>query len=84
MASTPPRPLPGAKSRSPRSPSPPDRTDRGIRLGGFIQIRAEWTAEVEAALNGQKTMQEALDTAVERGNAILARFAQTYAGKTFP
>ncbi len=64
--------------------TPPTELTRGIRLGGFIQIRAEWTAEVEAALNGQKTMQEALDTAVERGNAILDRFAQTYAGKTFP
>ena len=62
----------------------PTNLTRGIRLGGFIQIRAEWVAEVEAALNGNKTMQEALDTAVERGNAILARFAQTYAGQSFP
>jgi sn-glycerol 3-phosphate transport system substrate-binding protein len=64
--------------------TPPTDLTRGIRLGGFIQIRAEWVAELEAALSGQKTMQEALDTAVERGNAILARFAQTYNGKTFP
>ena len=62
----------------------PTNLTRGIRLGGFIQIRAEWVAEVEAALSGQKTMQEALDTAAERGNAILDRFEQTYAGKTFP
>jgi sn-glycerol 3-phosphate transport system substrate-binding protein len=62
----------------------PTELTRGIRLGGFIQIRAEWLAEVEAALAGQKSMQEALDTAVERGNAILDRFARTYAGKTFP
>jgi sn-glycerol 3-phosphate transport system substrate-binding protein len=64
--------------------TPPTNLTRGIRLGGFIQIRSEWTAEIEAALNGQKTMQEALDTAAERGNAILARFAQTYAGQSFP
>jgi sn-glycerol 3-phosphate transport system substrate-binding protein len=57
---------------------------RGLRLGGMIQIRAEWTAEVEAALAGQKTMKEALDTATQRGNDILARFAQTYSGKSFP
>ncbi len=62
----------------------PTELTRGIRLGGMIQIRAEWTAEVEAALAGQKTMKEALDTATSRGNDILARFAQTYAGKSFP
>ena len=62
----------------------PTELTRGIRLGGMIQIRAEWQAEVEAALAGQKTMKEALDTAAARGNDILARFAQTYAGKSFP
>jgi sn-glycerol 3-phosphate transport system substrate-binding protein len=62
----------------------PTPLTRGIRLGSFIQIRAEWTSEVEAALAGQKTMQEALDTAVSRGNAHLQRFAKTYAGKSFP
>ena len=64
--------------------SEPTPLTRGLRLGGMIQIRAEWLAEVEAALAGQKTMQEALDTAVARGNDHLARFAQTYAGKSFP
>jgi sn-glycerol 3-phosphate transport system substrate-binding protein len=29
-------------------------------------------------------VQEALDTAVARSNEILARFSQTYAGKSFP
>lgn len=62
----------------------PTNLTRGIRLGGMIQIRAEWTAEVEAALAGQKTMKEALDTAASRGNEILARFAKTYEGKMFP
>lgn len=57
---------------------------RGYRLGSMIQIRAEWQSEVEAALAGQKTMQQALDTAVERSDAILAKFAKTYAGKTLP
>ncbi len=64
--------------------SEPTELTRGIRLGGMIQIRAEWLAEVEAAFAGQKTMQEALDTAVARGNDHLARFAKTYAGKSFP
>jgi sn-glycerol 3-phosphate transport system substrate-binding protein len=62
----------------------PTELTRGLRLGGMIQIRAEWLAEVEAAFAGQKTMQEALDTAVARGNEQLARFAKTYAGKSFP
>ncbi|MBN2628907.1 MAG: extracellular solute-binding protein [Rhodobacteraceae bacterium] len=62
----------------------PGPLTRGIRLGSFIQIRAEWQAEVEAALAGQKTMKEALDTAVARGNDHLKRFAQTYKGKSFP
>ena len=57
---------------------------RGFRLGGMIQQRAEWVSEVQAALAGDKTMQEALDTAVERSNAILAKFAKTYTGKTLP
>lgn len=56
----------------------------GIRLGSYIQIRAEWVAEVEAALAGQKTMREALDSAVQRGNDHLRRFAQTYPGQSFP
>jgi sn-glycerol 3-phosphate transport system substrate-binding protein len=64
--------------------SEPTDLTRGIRLGGMIQIRAEWLAEVEAAFAGQKPMKEALDTAASRGNEILARFAQTYAGKSFP
>lgn len=62
----------------------PSNLTKGLRLGGMIQIRDEWTAEVEAALAGQKTMKEALDTAASRGNEILARFAKTYEGKTFP
>ena len=62
----------------------PGPLTRGIRMGGMIQIRAEWTAEIEAALAGQKPMKEAIDTAVSRGNEILARFAKTYKGKSFP
>jgi sn-glycerol 3-phosphate transport system substrate-binding protein len=62
----------------------PTNLTKGLRLGGMIQIRAEWQAEVEAALAGQKTMKEALDTAASRGNEILARFAKTYEGKMFP
>lgn len=62
----------------------PGLLTRGIRLGGFIQARSEWSNEVQAALQGNKTMQEALDTAVERSNAILDKFARTYRGKELP
>ena len=62
----------------------PGPLNRGFRLGSMIQIRAEWLSEVQAALAGQKTMKEAYDTAVERGNALLEKFAKTYAGKTLP
>jgi sn-glycerol 3-phosphate transport system substrate-binding protein len=64
--------------------TPPGPLTRGIRLGSFIQIRAEWLAEVEAALAGDQTMQEALDNAVERGNTALDRFARTYRGQELP
>lgn len=62
----------------------PGPLTRGIRVGGFTQMRAEWKAEVEAALAGQKTMQEALDTAVQRSDVVLQKFARTYKGKSFP
>ena len=62
----------------------PGPLTRGIRLGGFIQARSEWKNEVQAALQGDKTMQEALDTAVKRSNAILKKFARTYRGKQLP
>lgn len=62
----------------------PGPLNRGYRLGSMIQLRAEWLSEVQAALAGDKTMKEALDTAVTRGNVILAKFAKTYADKTLP
>ena len=62
----------------------PGPLTRGIRLGGFIQARSEWTNEVQAALQGEKTMQEALDTAASRTNDVLAKFARTYRGKQLP
>lgn len=62
----------------------PGPLNRGFRLGSMIQHRAEWLSEVQAALAGQKTVQEAYDTSVGRGNALLEKFAKTYAGKTLP
>jgi sn-glycerol 3-phosphate transport system substrate-binding protein len=62
----------------------PGPLGRGFRLGSMIQLRAEWLSEVQAALAGDKTVQAAYDTSVERGNALLEKFAKTYAGKTLP
>lgn len=62
----------------------PGPLNRGFRLGSMIQIRAEWLSEVQSALAGNETVQQAYDNAVERGNALLDKFAKTYAGKTLP
>jgi sn-glycerol 3-phosphate transport system substrate-binding protein len=49
---------------------------RGVRLGNLTQIRAVIDEELEAVWNRKKTPMEALDTAVERGNELLRRFAR--------
>jgi sn-glycerol 3-phosphate transport system substrate-binding protein len=55
----------------------PTENSRGLRLGNLPQIRDIWAEEIEAALNGQKTAQAALDAAVQRGNAVLRQFERT-------
>lgn len=50
-----------------------DRT-RGIRLGNMLQIRAIVDEETEQVWTGKKSAQEALDSAVKRGNQLLKRF----------
>jgi sn-glycerol 3-phosphate transport system substrate-binding protein len=47
---------------------------RGIRLGNYVQIRAVEDEELEQVWAGKKTPKEALDTIVQRGNELLARF----------
>ena len=42
------------------------------------------TEEIQKALNNQMTMQQALDTATDRSNQLLKRFADTYPGATLP
>ncbi|CAN5552200.1 sn-glycerol-3-phosphate ABC transporter substrate-binding protein UgpB [soil metagenome] len=56
---------------------PPTENSRGLRLGNMVQLRDLWCEEIEAALAGQKTAQEALDSAVSRGNEMLRQFEQT-------
>jgi sn-glycerol 3-phosphate transport system substrate-binding protein len=52
----------------------PTENSRGLRFGNMVQMRDVWSEEIEAALAGQKTAQQALDTAVSRGNEILRQF----------
>jgi sn-glycerol 3-phosphate transport system substrate-binding protein len=56
----------------------------GIRLGGFLQIRGELGNGLQEIFSNQKSVQDALDGVVERGNAILRRFEATYKGKVLP
>ena len=55
----------------------PTDNSKGLRYGSLVQIRDIWSEELEAALNGQKTPQAALDAAAERGNQMLRQFERT-------
>lgn len=47
---------------------------RGVRLGNYVQIRAIEDEELEQVWSGKKTAKEGLDSAVKRGNELLAKF----------
>jgi sn-glycerol 3-phosphate transport system substrate-binding protein len=53
---------------------PPTPNSKGLRLGNFVQIRDVEDEELEAVWAGKKTAKEALDAAVQRGNALLRQF----------
>ncbi len=53
---------------------------RGIRLGNMVQIRTVIDEELEQVWSGKKAPQEALDTAVKRGNELLERFEKANKG----
>ena len=55
----------------------PTANSKGLRLGSFDQIRGIIDEELEAVWSGDKDAQAALDSAVERGNALLRRFEQS-------
>ena len=55
----------------------PTANSRGLRFGNFVQIRDIINEELEAIWAGDKTAQEGMDAAVERGNALLRRFEAT-------
>jgi sn-glycerol 3-phosphate transport system substrate-binding protein len=53
---------------------------RGIRLGGFVEIRVIMQEEMERALQGQQSAQAAMDNSVQRGNVVLRNFERTNRG----
>ena len=55
---------------------PPTDNSRGVRLGSFPLIRVVIDDELEQAFAGKKSAQQALDSAVERGNHLLRQFEQ--------
>jgi sn-glycerol 3-phosphate transport system substrate-binding protein len=55
----------------------PSENSRGLRLGNMPEIRTVIQEELEKALQGQQTAQQAMDNAVARGNVILRNFERT-------
>jgi sn-glycerol 3-phosphate transport system substrate-binding protein len=58
----------------------PTANSRGLRFGNMVQMRDVWSEEIEQALAGKKSAKDALDAAVQRGDAMLRQFERT-AGK---
>ena len=52
----------------------PTENSRGLRLGNMPENRNIIQEEFEAALQGEQTAQQAMDNAVQRGNAVLRAF----------
>lgn len=55
----------------------PTDNSRGLRFGNMVQLRDIWSEEIESALAGKKSPKQALDDAVNRGNALLRQFEKT-------
>ncbi|WP_181017888.1 MULTISPECIES: sn-glycerol-3-phosphate ABC transporter substrate-binding protein UgpB [Sneathiella] len=52
----------------------PTPASRGIRFGNFVQVRDIINEEMEAIWSGDKSADEGIDAAVERGNKLLRKF----------
>lgn len=59
----------------------PSEYTRGIRLGGFTQVRKDTATALEAIFMQNADIQSELDKLAERSNADLRRFEKTYAGQ---
>jgi sn-glycerol 3-phosphate transport system substrate-binding protein len=64
--------------------SEPTPITRGVRLGNFTQIRAEFGNQMQAIFANKVGVQEGLDNLVKNGDAVLDRFEATYKGKQLP
>ncbi|GGG30603.1 ABC transporter substrate-binding protein [Caldovatus sediminis] len=53
---------------------------RGIRLGGFVEIRNIIQEEMERAFQGQQDARQAMDNAASRGNQVLRNFERQNRG----
>ena len=56
----------------------------GIRLGNFLQVRAEVGNGLQEIFAGKASVQDGLDGVVQRGNTILHRFQDSSQGNTQP
>lgn len=54
--------------------NPPTANSKGLRFGNYVQIRGVIDEEFEQLLSGAKNPQQALDSVVSRGNALLEQF----------
>ena len=52
----------------------PTPNSKGLRFGNYVQVRDAINEELEALWAGDKTAEEALSNAAERGNALLRAF----------
>lgn len=59
----------------------PTENSRGFRFGNSDQTFAVMNEELQAVWTGQKSVQEALDASVARGNEILRAYETLHAGK---
>jgi sn-glycerol 3-phosphate transport system substrate-binding protein len=57
----------------------PTENSRGFRFGNHNQTMQLLVEEIQGVWTGQKTPQEALDSAVQRGNQILRQYEQLHA-----
>ena len=57
--------------------NPPTADTKGLRLGSYVTIRDIIEEEMEQALDGRKSAEAALKSAVARGDALLREFERT-------
>lgn len=55
----------------------PTENSKGIRIGGFLEIRDIINEELESAWAGKESAKEALNKAVSRGNKVLREFEKS-------